>query len=102
MTMTLLNSWLEAVELSRKECPKTKVTISLPILRKDKGGKCTRKARDLKRQIQKHCIDESITFIHNENISQKGLGMKGLHLNRKGNSQFARNFIDFSNSFSSW
>ena len=92
----------KAVELSRKECPKTKVAISLPIMRKDKDGKYTRKVRDLKRKIQKHCMDENIPFIDNDNISQDGLGMKGLHLNRKGNSQLARNFIDFINSFNSY
>ena len=92
----------KAVELSRKECPKTKVAISLPITRKDKDGKYTRKVRDLKRKIQKHCMNENIPFIDNDNISQDGLGMKGLHLNRKGNSQLARNFIDFINSFNSY
>ena len=92
----------KAVELSRKECPKNKVAISLPIMRKDKDGKYTRKVRDLKRKIQKHCMEENIPFIDNDNISQDGLGMKGLHLNRKGNSQLARNFIDFINSFYSY
>ena len=72
----------------------------MPILRKGKDGKYTRKVRDLKRKIQKHCMDENIPFITNENVSQGELGMEGLHLNRKGNSQLAQNFIDVINSFS--
>ena len=49
----------KAVALSQKECPPKKVAISLPILKKNKDGKYTRKVLDLKRKVQKHCIDEN-------------------------------------------
>lgn len=84
-----------AIELVHKECPNTEVAISLPILRKDKDGRYSKKLRDLKRNIQKHCTDKDIALIDNDNISHEGLGIKGLHLNRKGNSQLARNLKDF-------
>ena len=64
----------------------------IPILRKDKDGKFTKKEQELKRQIQNHYIDESSHVIDNDNISKDGLGMKG-------NSQLARNFIDFINIY---
>ena len=71
-TITFLD---KAFELIKNECPNTEVTISLLILRKDKDGKYTKKVRDLKRKIQRHCIEEHIHFINNGNISQ-GLRMK--------------------------
>ena len=88
----------KAIELVQKDSPNTEVAISLPIMRKDKEGRYSKKLRDLKRKIQKHCTDKDIALIDNDNITQDGLGIKGLHLNRKGNSQLARNLKDFIDS----
>ena len=51
----------KAVELSRKRnTPKHKSPFPY-----------TRKVRDLKRNIKKHCMKKSIPFIDNDNISQE-------------------------------
>ena len=41
------------------------------------------------------CTKEEIERIANENIDTDGLGSGRLHLNRKSNSQLARNFINY-------
>ena len=73
----------KAIDLVQKDSPNTEVAISLPIMRKDKEGRYSKKLRDLKRRIQKHCTDKDIALIDNDNITHDGLGIKGLHLNRK-------------------
>ena len=69
--------------------------ISLPILRKDREGQYTKKVRELKVQMKKYCIQKNITTIENDNITEEGLGMKGLHLNKRGVAKLAHNFLNF-------
>ena len=38
---------------------------------------------------------KSIGLIDNENLKENQLGIKKLHLNRKGNTRFAKNLLNF-------
>ena len=80
------------------ESPQTEVVISLPILRKDREGQYTKKVRELKAKMKKYCTQKNIKTIENENITEEGLGMKGLHLNKRGVAKLAHNFLDFLNN----
>ena len=42
-------------------------------------------------------LDRNITDIDNSNITEDSLGVKKLHLNRKGNSSFAKNLLKYLN-----
>ena len=41
------------------------------------------------------CTQKSIGLIDNENLKENQLGIKKLHLNRKGNTRFAKNLLNF-------
>ena len=41
------------------------------------------------------CRQKKITLISNDNIKEEHLGIKKLHLNRKGNSIFVKNLLNF-------
>ena len=88
----------QAVNLVETESPQTEVVISLPILRKDREGQYTKKVRELKAKMKKYCTQKNIKTIENENITEEGLGMKGLHLNKRGVAKLAHNFLDFLNN----
>ena len=68
-----------AVNLIKTESPETAIVTSLPSLRKDRGGQHTKKLRELNARIKKYCSQKRIETIENDNITEKSLGMIGLH-----------------------
>ena len=70
------------------------VAYSMPTMRIDKPG-LEKKVRDLRQKIKTFCTKEGIDRIDNKNFDTDGLGSGRLYLNRKGNSQLARNFINY-------
>ena len=96
--ITQSNARQTAFNLVETESPQTEVVISLPILRKDREGQYTKKVRELKAKMKKYCTQKNIKTIENENITEEGLGMKGLHLNKRGVAKLAHNFLDFLNN----
>ena len=73
--------------------PATIVYLSCPTLRVDSGS-ANRKIRELDSKIKRS--GECVT---NDNIDGTCLSKLGLHLNRKGTSQLAANFIKLIQSF---
>ena len=70
------------------------VTFSNIIVRKDKRN--LEKARaDTNSRLKNFCRQKNINLIPNDNIKEEHLGVKKLHLNRKGNSVFAKNLLNF-------
>ena len=45
--------------------------------------------------VKEFLSEKKITLISNDNIKEENLGIKKLHLNRKGNSNFAKNLLNF-------
>ena len=87
-----------AVNLIKTESPETEIVISLPILRIDRGGQYTKKLRELKARMKKYCSQKRIKTIDNDNITEESLGMKGLHLNKRGVAKLANNLLNFLNN----
>ena len=79
---------LELRNQINKELPNAKVVISTPTIRIDQA-----KASLTVRKITEKLISENIETIDNSNIEANHLGRKGLHLNQRGNTQLAMNFI---------
>ena len=82
-----------------KQSPQTKLAISSLIIRKDKKDYDNRVAT-LNNDIKTLCEENLIDFIKHDNIDESCLGIKKLHLNKKGNSYFANNFINYVKSLS--
>ena len=77
------------LELAKKDCPKTKVLVSLIIGRYDDGNlndKGVLVNDKLMRELPRSDI------IDNSNLDRQCVGLKGLHLNRLGNKHLALNF----------
>ena len=50
---------------------------------------------DVNAKLRNFCKQKNIGFIYNGNINESHLGMKKLHLNRKGNSALAKNLLNY-------
>ena len=69
--------------------PNCQLFFSAPIIRRDNQ----RSAKVVAEVIQKmHHLETP--FISNNNIGEEGLGKKGLHMNYRGTTKLAVNFID--------
>ena len=77
----------------RQALPGTTVYLSCPTLRVD-SGRANRTVRDLDSKIKRY--GECVT---NDNIDGTCLSKMGLHLNRKGTSQLAANYIKLIQGF---
>ena len=93
-TITNLTSIVNRI---KRKCPLTTIAISSVITRKDKK-ELENRAAILNKELMHFCDDNIIDFIPNENIDETCLGIRKLHLNRKGNSYLAVNFIEYLKS----
>ena len=92
--INLLSNAKKIVNKIKKKSPNTVVTFSNIIVRKDKRN--LEKARaDTNSRLKNFCRQKNINLIPNDNIKEEHLGVKKLHLNRKGNSIFAKNLLNF-------
>ena len=85
----LLDKMLELKSFISSNLPTSKVIISSPVLRTDNG-----KAMLTLKNLNKLMKELKINIIDNDNIKEQHLGRKGLHLNSKGTSRLAMNFIE--------
>ena len=84
----------EIIELGKHiKDAKVKTTISEIITRTD-SPTLDRKAREVNTLLKAQCSGNGLSFIEHKNINEDDLNRSGLHLNRKGNKQFAINFIN--------
>ena len=91
--INLLSNAKKIVNKIKKKSPNTVVTFSNIIVRKDKRN--LEKARaDTNSRLKNFCPQKNINLIPNDNVKEH-LGVKKLHLNRKGNSVFAKNLLNF-------
>ena len=85
---------LEVIDILRKESKDTKIVVSSVVTRKDKNG-MPNKVSSLNSSLKTLCIRNQIEFIDNCNLDDSCLGVKRLHLNKKGNSYLANNCNKF-------
>ena len=79
------NSVKKVVKKVKQTSPNTKVVFSSLIAGKDKKD-LDKKVLDVNNRLKKYCTQTNLNYIENENINEKHLGSKKLHLNKKGNT----------------
>ena len=72
----------------------TKVVFSSLITRKDKKD-LDKKVQDVNNRLKNYCMQTNLDYIENNKIKEKHLGNKKLLLNKKGNTVFANNLLNY-------
>ena len=72
----------------------TKIALSNIIYRKDKRN-IDKQRIDTNSRLKNFCSQKNISLIDDSNIREEHSGVKKLHLNRRGNSLFAKNLLGF-------
>ena len=88
-----------------KESPSTSIAFSSINNRKDKTN-IQKTLADTNAHLTNFCMQKVISFIDSKGIKEFHLGKRKLHLNKKGNSAFAKELLHHINrtdlSFSWW
>ena len=79
-----------------KESPVTFIAFSSIISRKDKKY-IQKTLTDTNARLKNFCLQKGISFIDNSGIKKFHLGKMKLHLNKKGNSAFAKKLLHHIN-----
>ena len=79
-----------------KELPSTSIAFSSTINRKDKAN-IQKTLTDTNARLKNFCKQKGISFIDNTGIKEFDLDKRNLHLNKKGNSAFAKNLLHHMN-----
>ena len=89
-----LRSVKRICENTKKISPNTKIVFSSIIFRKDRRD-IEKQRIDVNTRSKNFCKQKKLSFkfIGNSNLKEEYLGLKKLHLNRIGNSIFAKNFF---------
>ena len=88
----------EIIDAAKSDCPSTEIVISSLTTRRDSVG-MPRKVKNLNRKLKDACDKHQMKMIDNSNLDAECLSAKNLHLNPRGNSLLARNFLNFINDF---
>ena len=92
--INLLNNIKKIVTKTKQKSPNTVISFSNLIIRKDKKN-LENLLADTNSRLKNYCSQKSLRLINHDNIKENHLGVKKLHLNRKGNSVFAKNLLNF-------
>ena len=84
----------KAIDHLRKEAPNTDIAVSLCTRRFDQPG-ADKKIASCNKVLKDICSRNNLRSIDNSNIDESCLGIKKLHLNRKGTSYLANNLKHF-------
>ena len=90
----LLSNVKKIVNKTNKTSTNTSLSFSNIIFRKNKINIDKIRA-DTNSWLKNFYKQKNIKLLSNDNIKEEHLGIKKLHLNRKGNSIFAKNLIQF-------
>ena len=85
---TILNNILKLKHLIESELPSCTVIVSTPVMRQD-----NQKANFTIRRLNSFIQNLKIRVLNNDNIDERHLGRKGLHLNERGIGRLALNII---------
>ena len=78
----------------KKTSPDTVLSFSDNVFRKDKKN-IEKMRTDTNSRLKSFYKQKNIKLILNDNLKEEHLGIKKLRLNRKGNTVFARNLLNF-------
>jgi len=91
-----LANFNQMIQNIRKESPETAIAISNVVTRKDKAAKDKKvSVTEMNKKIKEFAKMKKIELIDNSNLDTSCLSRRMLHLNDKGNSYLANNFINF-------
>ena len=84
------------IEDVKRDSPETVIVLSTAVMRKDKQAVDKKvSVSELNRKIKEIAKAQNVSVIDNSNLDASCLSRKKLHLNEKGNSYLANNFIKF-------
>ena len=92
--INLLANVKNIVNKVKNTSPDTVLSFSDFVFRKDKKN-IERMRADTSSRLKNFCKQKSIKLILNDNLKEEHLGIKKLYLNKKGNTVFARNVLNF-------
>ena len=92
--INLLTNVKKIVNKVNKTSPDNLQSFSDIVFRKDKKN-IEKMRADTNYRLKNFCKQKNIKLILNDNLKEEHLGIKKLHLNRKGNTVFARNLLNF-------
>ena len=95
--INMLNDAKKIVKELTTKLPKVKIAFSGLITRKDKKN-LDKNVTETNKKLKNYCDQKDIGYIDNSNITEDSLGIKKLHLNRKGNCFFAKNLLKYLNN----
>ena len=89
-----IDNWNEIIDSAKRESPDTEIVFSTLTIRKDRPG-MSKRVKALNSKIREFCEKNNVKEISNANVDENRLSAKKLHLNQRGNSVLARNFLNF-------
>ena len=89
-----LRSFKKLCKKAKRISPGTKIVFSNIIYRKDRRS-TDKQCIDTNARLKNLCNQKNIPLIDNDNIKEEDLGVKKLHLNRRGNFLFAKKLLGF-------
>ena len=92
--INMLNNAKKIVKELTTKLPKVKIAFSGLITRKDKKN-LDKNVTETNKRLKNYCRQKDIGYIGNSNITEDSLGIKKLHLNRKGNSFLPKNLLKY-------
>ena len=89
-----LNNVKKIVEIVRETCKNTELSFSSLICRNDLKD-IDEKVKKTNAHLENYCKQQNLVFIDNSNLNKSDLNSRGLHLQERGSSKLARNFLDY-------
>ena len=89
-----LNNVKKIVKMVRETCKNTKLCFSSLICRNDLKD-IDEKVKKTNTHLENYCKQQNLDFIDNSNIKKSDLNSRGLHLQERGSSKLAKNFLDY-------
>ena len=93
----LLNQVKKIAKKVKEVSQNTKIVFLSIIIRKDRKN-IDKKVSQANSYLKNYCNQKNIDFIVNGNLKEEHLDQKKLHLNKRGNSILANNFLKFLRS----
>lgn len=95
--MNPLNNIRKITNIVKESAPETKLTFSSIMIRKDMQHVTENVINDANSRLKNFCNQNDLGFIDNDNIDASYLGLKKLHMSKKGTSLLAINILNHMN-----
>ena len=84
----------EIVKMVRETCKNINLCFSSLICRTNPKD-IDEKVIKTNTHLENYCKQQNLDFIDNSNIKKSDLNSRGLHLQERGSSKLAKNFLDY-------